>query len=300
QVSWKAPALDTVLLRYSREEVTFILTYGRLFSPMPAWGIEGGGPMNEQQIQSVIDYLETLQITPAQAQAAAEGELREQLGLDEDDRIDYTDPEVGEALFNLGLTNGFAGGAYSCGRCHTQGWSYASSVDDLENPAGGALGPPLRGESELLQFPPDPTLVSERATVDDAEEACVEGERFEPPAPEGGEAAEGEGATTTTTVAVAELSTCQDHIDFVTEGSETGVVYGEHGQGSGRMPGFGMRPPEPALFWINKNVEREFTPTDVDGDGEDDIESEEAPDTTGMLTAEMIEAIVIYERTLEP
>ena len=42
----------------------------------------------------------------------------------------------GEALFNMGYEDGFAGGAYSCGRCHTKGWSY----DDPQTPGGGALG----------------------------------------------------------------------------------------------------------------------------------------------------------------
>ena len=37
----------------------YILTYGRPFSPMPAWGIDGGGPLNDQQVQNLIDYLET-------------------------------------------------------------------------------------------------------------------------------------------------------------------------------------------------------------------------------------------------
>ncbi|MBK5224395.1 MAG: c-type cytochrome [Acidimicrobiia bacterium] len=32
----------------------------------------------------------------------------------------------------------------------------------------------------------------------------------------------------------------QDHIDFVTEGSEQGAGYGVNGQGTGRMPGFGQ------------------------------------------------------------
>src|SRR5579885_2139012 len=63
-VKWKAPALNTVLLRYSREEVLYILTYGRPFSPMPAWGVAGGGPLNDQQIQNLVDYLESIQITP--------------------------------------------------------------------------------------------------------------------------------------------------------------------------------------------------------------------------------------------
>ena len=35
----------------------------------------------------------------------------------------------GEALFNLGYNDGFAGGAYSCGRCHTKGWSYAQKPE---------------------------------------------------------------------------------------------------------------------------------------------------------------------------
>lgn len=40
QVVWKAPALNTELLRFSEEEVTHIITYGRPGTPMQAWGIE--------------------------------------------------------------------------------------------------------------------------------------------------------------------------------------------------------------------------------------------------------------------
>jgi mono/diheme cytochrome c family protein len=61
-VEWKVPALNTVLMRYSREEVEFVLNYGRRNTPMPAWGLPGGGPMTEQQVQNVIDYLETIQL----------------------------------------------------------------------------------------------------------------------------------------------------------------------------------------------------------------------------------------------
>jgi mono/diheme cytochrome c family protein len=182
-VNWKAPALNTVLLRYDREEVEFILTYGRPFSPMPAWGVEGGGPLNEQQIQNLIDYLESIQISPEEAQSQAEDALRGVLGLEEGEEIDYDDRDVGEALFNLGLTDGFAGGAYACGRCHTHGWSYANSLDELEFPGGGAMGPNLTGGAVELQFPrnPDP--------------------------------AEGE-------------SPFQEQLDFITVGSDRGVLYG--------------------------------------------------------------------------
>jgi mono/diheme cytochrome c family protein len=153
QVEWKAPALDTVLLRYDREEVAFVLNYGRPYSPMPAWGTPGGGPLTEQQIDNIIDYLESIQITSEESKNAVEGELRSALELEDGEEIDYGSLETGEALFNLGKESGFAGGAYSCGRCHTRGWSInadsaepegADLNDYVDYPDGsGAFGPPL-------------------------------------------------------------------------------------------------------------------------------------------------------------
>ena len=52
-VNWYAPALNTVLYRFDEDEVSYILTYGRPGSPMSAWGLDGGGPMNAQQIQTL-------------------------------------------------------------------------------------------------------------------------------------------------------------------------------------------------------------------------------------------------------
>ena len=114
QVNWRAPALNTVLLRYSREEVSYVINYGRPFSPMPGWGAAvNKGPLNEQQIANLVDYLESIQLTPEEAQREAQVALAEELGLieegdsDEDviddalERIDYQDPETGRALFNL-------------------------------------------------------------------------------------------------------------------------------------------------------------------------------------------------------
>ena len=52
-VNWKAPALNTVLLPLQpRTRSRYILTYGRPFSPMPAVGLAGGGPLNDQQIET--------------------------------------------------------------------------------------------------------------------------------------------------------------------------------------------------------------------------------------------------------
>jgi mono/diheme cytochrome c family protein len=123
QVEWKAPALNTVLLRYSEEEVRYILTYGRPFSPMPAWGAEGGGPLNEQQLDNLIRYLKTIQLTPEEAQKQAKEEYGE------------TD---GAALFDA-----------FCARCHTLGWSY----DEPAKQGSGAFGPNLTGGATTQQFP---------------------------------------------------------------------------------------------------------------------------------------------------
>lgn len=60
-VSWAAPSLDDVLYRYDEDEVNFWITYGRANTPMPAWGLDGGGPMNEKQVEDVVNYLVTIQ-----------------------------------------------------------------------------------------------------------------------------------------------------------------------------------------------------------------------------------------------
>ena len=41
---------------------------------MPAWGVAGGGPLNDQQLQNLIDYLESEQLTPEEAPGAGGGE----------------------------------------------------------------------------------------------------------------------------------------------------------------------------------------------------------------------------------
>src|SRR5947207_9044841 len=42
----------------------------------------------------------------------------------------------------------------SCARCHTQGWSYATSYDEVKAASGcGALGPSLCAGSVERQFP---------------------------------------------------------------------------------------------------------------------------------------------------
>ena len=208
-VNWYAPALNTVLYRFTGAEVKFILDYGRTFSPMSAWGTIGGGPMNTQQIETIIAYIRSIQLEPVSCltdpaflpvsgltdlrtlRICDEGTLPD----DEKVKIDKAatlaaqklvdagkyatvDAAMGEALFNLDINSG----AYSCARCHTEGWSYGSPGVSGQ----GAFGWNLTSGATAAHFPSE-----------------------------------------------------QDMINFIKNGSEVGQRYGKQAQGSGRMPGFG-------------------------------------------------------------
>lgn len=166
---WQAPALDTVLYRYSREEVEQIVIYGRAGTPMPAWGIDGGGPLDANAIKDVVTYLEHNQ-KPVEAvreeiaasleaicapESVADGSYTDPVG-DAPGQRQLIDPQctnpdaefatMGEALFNLPAV----GGTYSCARCHTQFWSARSTLDEppeatmTGSDGGGFFGPSLR------------------------------------------------------------------------------------------------------------------------------------------------------------
>ncbi len=188
-VTWTAPALNNLLLRYSEDEVTHILNFGRNGSPMAAWGTPGGGPLTDQAVANVITYLETLQvqsINPVDIAAAGddvpgnnEGDLEDeesQLAQEEADQIEAAiraeversleDGEfetLGEAVFNLGLFSNFGAGSYSCARCHTAGWSLGidavpNILDEGVAGCGGGvsgIGFNLCGDSLQARFPND-------------------------------------------------------------------------------------------------------------------------------------------------
>jgi mono/diheme cytochrome c family protein len=229
-VTWRAPALNTVLLRFDMDEVRDILVYGRPGTPMPAWGAEGGGPLTEQQIDELVAYLESIQLTSDEAKAEVEEALRAELGLAEGAAVDYTDPVVGEALFNLGLETGTAGGAYSCARCHTKG---ASIVAGSQEPADADL-------SDFTGFP-------------DGSGAYGPSLRYP--------------------VVPRQFLTLDELIEFLHDGTEFGMLFGQRGQGSGRMPSFGDNP-------------------DDDDDPNDDGEGD------GMFNDGMLRAIACYEASL--
>ncbi len=161
-VTWIAPAVNTVFYKFSESEVKFILVYGRPFSPMSPWGLAGGGPLNDQQIDTLIAKLWSLQIPregcpedqpncdvgilpqDERDRIAGDAELAAQRLVDEG-KYDSVEAAMGEALFNLNT----ASGAYSCARCHTQGWSWG----DPGVPGQGAFGWNLTGGSAAKHFP---------------------------------------------------------------------------------------------------------------------------------------------------
>ncbi|MBC8483769.1 MAG: cytochrome c [Actinobacteria bacterium] len=225
QVEWKAPALTTVLSRFDESEVRSILNYGRPGTPMPAWGLPGGGPLTSQQVHQLVVYLRSIQLTPDEAADQILGGLRSGVRkivrsadpaladkADVDAAIDAwlvgaTDPSspdypaYGELLFN----NPAAQGANSCARCHTPGFSYGASDAEATaelmaewpglveagiltgyQPGAGHVGPSLRGIE--THFP-----------------------------------------------------TAIGHEGFISTGSEIGTGYGNARSGTGGMPGFGGR-----------------------------------------------------------
>jgi mono/diheme cytochrome c family protein len=124
QVKWQCPPLNTVALRYRDDEIKTIIVYGRQGTPMPPWGVAGGGPMNDQQINDLIAYLHSIALSPKDAQAAS---LK-----------DYGSTD-GKALFD-----GY------CARCHTQGYSYGEP--GVEG-GGGSLGFSLVDGATKRRFP---------------------------------------------------------------------------------------------------------------------------------------------------
>jgi mono/diheme cytochrome c family protein len=78
QVAWAAPNLQIASLRYDRSQLTQIITYGRPGTPMPAWGVASGkGALQQQSIQDLVNYVESLGTTPDKAQAISTKELED-------------------------------------------------------------------------------------------------------------------------------------------------------------------------------------------------------------------------------
>lgn len=158
--TWEAPSLDDVFTRFDTDaetldevtEVRQILVYGR--GVMPAWGLEGGGPYNDQQIDDLVAWLWDNRIdqgddnnTEARARAQARYEAEYAAQLAENSSVTQ-----GEVLFDL-----------HCARCHTPRWpgrgpaqlpNNGGTVEVLPGPDGaGRYGPALNSVSLRRLFP---------------------------------------------------------------------------------------------------------------------------------------------------
>ena len=225
QVEWKAPSLTTVLSRFDESEVEHILNYGRPGSPMPAWGLPGGGPLTSQQVHQLIVYLRSIQLTPDEVAAEVQSGLmvgaraivvERDPGLTEVDDVaaaaetwlvQASDPAssdyliYGELLFN----NPTAQGANNCARCHTPGFSY------------GATGEKATAE-----------LMAEWPRL--AEAGVLTG--YQP----------GQGHVGPSLMGIeTHFPTAAGQEVFIRTGSEVGSGYGNARSGTGGMPGFGGR-----------------------------------------------------------
>ena len=134
QVQWKAPSLNDVTLRMTDEQILYVLTYGRPFSPMPAWGTAGGGPMTDQQLDNLVSYLHKIALTPEEART--QSKERADLEMATLQAAGEANPSMGSVLFNS-----------NCARCHTAGFSYG----EAKAPGSGFFGPAL--SNVLTQFP---------------------------------------------------------------------------------------------------------------------------------------------------
>ncbi|MGB3412296.1 MAG: cytochrome c [Microthrixaceae bacterium] len=161
QVPWTAPALDNVLYRYTEDGVRYVLNYGRPGTPMAAWGAPGGGPLTTQQIDNLIDYLWSVQVSPEKLRSTMDDTVK---SLDEGlyDRMmkvrksndGLADPlranrlsradelALGEIIFN---NQEIASGSYSCARCHVAGAAYGQAWQPFDRLKKGSFGPDLTG-----------------------------------------------------------------------------------------------------------------------------------------------------------
>lgn len=60
KVVWNAPPLNNVFQRWDDAIVEFTIKQGRPGTPMPTWGVDYGGPMTDQMVTDVMDWLHSL------------------------------------------------------------------------------------------------------------------------------------------------------------------------------------------------------------------------------------------------
>jgi mono/diheme cytochrome c family protein len=162
-VSYQAPRLTDVALRYNKEQLYNVLVYGRA-PVMPAWGTAGGGPATDQTIYDLINYLRHLAL---EKNEEAEKIYKETWKETKDADLAFAAALNSEAVrkvrqaesvqqlaeakkvaSNKGKSDGQILYEMNCARCHVAGYKYGEP-----NAAGNAFGPKLTKEGLTAQFP---------------------------------------------------------------------------------------------------------------------------------------------------
>jgi mono/diheme cytochrome c family protein len=285
-VAWKAPALNTELLRFSEDEVRQIITFGRPGTPMQPWGVEGGGPKNQQAINDLIAYIRSIQLTPDEAKQEAQEALaaaKKQAAAQVDSarkRLADDTKALGESRNALRTSLGLPGAddaalKSACAGIQAELDRDPQQVDRKQAQACGDYLDAVETESSA-QAALDWALEwqQRRANVSDGQyvfelycaRCHTEGwSIFDPSEPNGvdvlglagggGGLGGGIGFNLRDGAEIRRFGTDEEggfasHREFVGTGSEANKAYGRGGIGSGRMPGFSSMLEKNMLDWV--------------------------------------------------
>ncbi len=305
-VDWVAPSLTSVLTRFSEEEVTYILNFGRN-GVMPAWGAPGGGPLTAQQIEIIIVYLRSVQKDGDAVQAAVFDGLVEGARLEWVSRDDALAKELRDAEIALaeatqsGLASNISEAEAALGAVRKkigdtfttdEMADWVNEISDPDHPEYLTYGKLLftnRADAGAYGCARCHTAGWSYNGANDIDlngTALAVDENGDPGYVQAGGWF---GPNLTNGSTHRQFPAEEPMIDFIRKGSDNGIRYGSAGQGSGQMPGFAVRQDDSLEAGIQDEHVQDFL-TEVGG----------TPVVTwpASLTEEQIAAIVAYERSL--
>jgi mono/diheme cytochrome c family protein len=231
QVSWQAPALNTELARFTRDQVFQIITYGRPGTPMPAWGVASGkGVLGTQGIDDLVNFIQSIQLSPTkimQQSTAAIAAYKK----DAADLVSNTQTQVTAAQQALAKAQGQGASASTISSLQAQVAqqqtvlaSVTANNTEIQGLSEGAILFRLncaRCHTKNWSFY-DPTKPNQPA-----------------PAPQGSGAYGPPLNGGTVLLQFPGMVGRQQQVDWVTNGVPANQPYGVRGISSGRMPHFG-------------------------------------------------------------
>ncbi len=305
-IEWEVPALTTVLYRFSEEEVRHIIDYGRPPTPMQAWGSPGGGPLTTQQVDELIQYIQSIQLDPHEVeQEVLDGLVVQVRGdvlaanSDLADRLDAASAAVSDAGADEAAAEAAARNLAAVEQeIRETSEQYIRALPEVDG-ASPDRGELLFNNEEYgcarchtprnsWRFTgPEVTpgagpVVLAKGSPEEAAEVARLGNLIPANIPGGGAF----GPNLTNGATLRQFDTAEGHAGFVTIGSQEGIGYGNFGQGDGggKMPAFGV------CVGDRDSSERSA----IHGF----CTLEDGSVRPGMLTAEQIADIVAYERGL--